>query len=145
MRFTVERKVMVSALKNISVCVGRSTLPILYNVAIEAKDGKITMTCSNLHIEFAVCIAPIEIIEDGTTSVNAKKLLSILKTLVEKGNSVVVIEHNLDVIKVADYIIDLGPNGGDRGGELVACGTPEEVAKVDASKTAIFLKKILKQ
>lgn len=79
----------------------------------------------------------------GLHSYDIKKLISILQTLVSKGNSIVVIEHNLDVIKVADYIIDLGPNGGDKGGELVACGTPEEVAKNENSKTGLFLKKIL--
>jgi excinuclease ABC subunit A len=60
------------------------------------------------------------------------------------GNTVLVIEHNLDVIKSADWIIDLGPDGGDRGGELVATGTPEAVAKVAASYTGQYLKKILK-
>lgn len=79
----------------------------------------------------------------GLHSYDIKKLISILQTLISKGNSVVVIEHNLDVIKVADYIIDLGPNGGDKGGELVACGTPEEIAKVKESKTGLFLKKML--
>lgn len=81
----------------------------------------------------------------GLHSYDIKKLIKILKTLVEKGNTVVVIEHNLDVIKVADYIIDLGPEGGDKGGKILATGTPEQVAKVEESKTAIFLRKILKQ
>ena len=81
----------------------------------------------------------------GLHSYDIKKLISIFQKLVEKNNSVVVIEHNLDVIKVADYIIDLGPNGGDRGGELIAHGTPEQVAKVADSKTALFLKKLLKK
>ena len=79
----------------------------------------------------------------GLHSYDIKKLVSILKNLVDKGNTVVVIEHNLDVIKVADYIIDLGPNGGDRGGQIVAKGTPEQVANVSNSKTGLFLKKIL--
>ena len=61
----------------------------------------------------------------------------------DNNNTVVVIEHNLDVIKVADYIIDLGPEGGDAGGEVVATGTPEEVSKVKESYTGQFLKKIL--
>ena len=81
----------------------------------------------------------------GLHSYDIKKLISIFQKLVEKNNSVVVIEHNLDVIKVADYIIDLGPNGGDRGGELIACGTPEQVAKNKDSKTAIFLKRLFKK
>ena len=76
-------------------------------------------------------------------SYDINNLVNILQKLVDKNNSVVVIEHNLDVIKVADYIIDLGPNGGDRGGEVVACGTPEQIAKSKDSKTGLFLKKML--
>ena len=68
------------------------------------------------------------------------KLLEVLEKLVETGNTVLVIEHNLDVIKTADYIIDLGPEGGDKGGEIVACGTPEEVMKNKKSHTGKFLK-----
>ena len=86
------------------------------------------------------------ILDEPTTGLHTnevKKLVNILKSLVEKGNTVVVIEHNLDVIKVADYIIDLGPAGGDKGGEIVATGTPENVAKVKESKTGFFLKKML--
>ena len=71
------------------------------------------------------------------------KLLQVLDTLVDAGNTVVVIEHNLDVIKRADHIIDLGPDGGFRGGQIVAEGTPEEVAEVEGSYTGEFLKKIL--
>ena len=74
---------------------------------------------------------------------DVKKLISILQKFVEKGNSVVVIEHNLDVIKVADYIIDLGPEGGDGGGQIVAQGNPEKVAKCETSYTGMYLKKIL--
>ena len=65
-------------------------------------------------------------------------LLIVLEKLVDQGNTVVVIEHNLDVVKTADYIIDLGPEGGDKGGEIVATGTPEEVAKVEASYTGQY-------
>ena len=79
----------------------------------------------------------------GLHSYDINNLVNILQKLVDKNNSVVVIEHNLDVIKVADYIIDLGPNGGDRGGEVVACGTPEQIAKSKDSKTGLFLKKML--
>ena len=67
----------------------------------------------------------------------------ILNRIVDNGDTVLVIEHNLDVIKVADYIIDLGPEGGSGGGNIVAIGTPEEVAKVKESYTGEFLKKIL--
>ena len=80
----------------------------------------------------------------GLHSYDINNLVNILQKLVDKNNSVVVIEHNLDVIKIADYIIDLGPNGGDRGGEVVAYGTPEQITKSKDSKTGIFLKKILK-
>ena len=72
-----------------------------------------------------------------------KKLIAILNRLVEAGNTVVVIEHNLDVIKSADYIIDLGPEGGSGGGRIVATGTPEQVAKVEKSYTGRYLKKML--
>jgi excinuclease ABC subunit A len=71
-------------------------------------------------------------------------LLGVLNKLVDKGNTVLVIEHNLEVIKTADYIIDLGPEGGDDGGRVIACGTPEEVAKTEGSYTGQFLKEILK-
>jgi excinuclease ABC subunit A len=63
--------------------------------------------------------------------------------LIERGHSLVIIEHNLDVIKCADYVIDLGPEGGNAGGELVACGTPEEVARCERSYTGRFLKEKL--
>ena len=69
-----------------------------------------------------------------------RQLLNVLNKLVEKGNSIVVIEHNLDVIKVADHVIDMGPEGGNRGGKVVAQGTPEKVAKVEESHTGQFLK-----
>jgi len=73
------------------------------------------------------------------------KLIQILQTLVERGNTVVVIEHNLDVLKCADYIIDLGPEGGAGGGTVVAKGTPEEVSKTDGSHTGYYLKRVLKK
>lgn len=79
----------------------------------------------------------------GLHSYDVSKLIDILYKLRDNGNTIVVIEHNLDVIKVADYIVDLGPEGGDGGGTVVACGTPEEVAKVKKSYTGLFLKKIL--
>ena len=71
------------------------------------------------------------------------KLIEVLNKLVVRGNSVVIIEHNLDLIKVADYIIDLGPEGGEGGGKLVAKGTPEEVANNEKSHTGKYLKKVL--
>ncbi|MBV9496266.1 MAG: excinuclease ABC subunit UvrA, partial [Acidobacteria bacterium] len=87
------------------------------------------------------------ILDEPTTGLHfddIAKLLHLMHGLVERGNTVVVIEHNLDVIKTADHIIDLGPEGGDAGGRIIASGTPEEVAKVTASPTAEFLAKVLK-
>lgn len=86
------------------------------------------------------------VLDEPTTGLHTddiKRLLAILQKIVDNKDTVVVIEHNLDVIKVADYIIDLGPEGGDEGGQIVATGTPEEVAKVKESYTGQFLKKIL--
>lgn len=80
----------------------------------------------------------------GLHSYDVDKLITILSRLREGGNTVIVIEHNLDVIKIADYVVDLGPEGGNGGGEVIACGTPEEVAMVEGSATGAFLKKILK-
>jgi excinuclease ABC subunit A len=74
---------------------------------------------------------------------DVKKLLAVLQELVAAGNTVIVIEHNLDVIKTADWIIDLGPEGGDRGGRVVAAGTPEHVAQVPDSHTGAYLKQML--
>ena len=86
------------------------------------------------------------ILDEPTTGLHIddiKKLLEILNNIVDNGDTVIVIEHNLDVIKVADYIIDLGPEGGDGGGKIVATGTPEEVAKIKKSYTGFYLKKVL--
>lgn len=86
------------------------------------------------------------ILDEPTTGLHiddVAKLIEVLQKLVDGGNTVVVIEHNLDVIKTADYVIDLGPNGGDGGGEIVAVGTPEEIANSKDSYTGIFLKKYL--
>ena len=88
----------------------------------------------------------IYILDEPTTGLHfedIRKLLEVLDRLVEGGNTIVVIEHNLDVIKTADHIIDLGPEGGDRGGEVIATGTPEEVARVTRSSTGQFLRKLL--
>ena len=88
----------------------------------------------------------IYILDEPTTGLHfhdIKKLLEVMQELVDNGNTMIVIEHNLDVIKTADHIIDLGPEGGDKGGYVVAQGTPEEVSKVAESHTGIFLKKLL--
>ena len=86
------------------------------------------------------------ILDEPTTGLHfedVKKLLEVLHELVDQGNSVVVIEHNLDVVKTADWILDIGPEGGDGGGTLVATGTPEDVAAVEASHTGHYLKDML--
>jgi len=88
------------------------------------------------------------ILDEPTTGLHfedVKKLLDVLNRLVDKGNTVIVIEHNLDVIKNADYIIDLGPEGGDDGGEIVVSGTPEEVSNCEKSYTGKYLKELLEQ
>ncbi|MGI6553995.1 MAG: ATP-binding cassette domain-containing protein, partial [Bacillota bacterium] len=88
------------------------------------------------------------ILDEPTTGLHTAdihKLLQVLQRLVENGDTVLVIEHNLDVIKTADYIIDMGPEGGDKGGRIVAAGTPEEVAAVEESYTGWFLKKVLER
>jgi excinuclease ABC subunit A len=88
------------------------------------------------------------ILDEPTTGLHfedVKKLLEVLHELVDGGNSVLVIEHNLDVIKTADWILDLGPEGGDGGGQIVAQGTPEDVAKVKASHTGRYLAEALKR
>jgi excinuclease ABC subunit A len=87
-------------------------------------------------------------LDEPTTGLHfddVKKLLAVLQRLVDAGNTVIVIEHNMDVIKNADYVIDLGPEGGDIGGRLVAAGTPEEIARVRGSHTGKYLKAALRE
>ncbi len=87
------------------------------------------------------------ILDEPTTGLHfedTKKLIEVINRLVEKGNSVIVIEHNLDVIKCCDYVIDIGPEGGDEGGQVVASGTPEDIVKIKESHTGKFLKELLK-
>ena len=88
----------------------------------------------------------IYILDEPTTGLHiadVHQLIEVLQKLVDAGNTVVVIEHNLDLIKTADYIIDLGPEGGNRGGTIVAKGTPEEICKVKKSYTGKYLKEFL--
>ena len=88
----------------------------------------------------------IYILDEPTTGLHfedIRKLLEVLDQLVSYGNTVIVIEHNLDVIKTADWIIDLGPDGGDKGGEIIAQGTPEELININNTYTGQFLKKLL--
>ena len=87
------------------------------------------------------------ILDEPTTGLHVddvNRLVEILQRLVDAGNTVIVIEHNLDMIKCADYIIDLGPEGGDKGGTLVAQGTPEKIVENDNSYTGRYLKKLLR-
>ncbi|MDH3426460.1 MAG: excinuclease ABC subunit A, partial [Acidimicrobiia bacterium] len=86
------------------------------------------------------------ILDEPTTGLHfedIRKLLGVLQRLVDSGNTVVVIEHNLDVIKTADWVIDLGPEGGEEGGRIIAQGTPEQVAAVPESYTGKFLREVL--
>ncbi|MGE5733417.1 MAG: excinuclease ABC subunit UvrA, partial [Gemmatimonas sp.] len=86
------------------------------------------------------------ILDEPTTGLHfedVRVLLDVLHRLVDRGNTVLVIEHNLDVIKTADWIIDLGPEGGNRGGMVIAAGTPEDVARVDASHTGRYLQPLV--
>ena len=86
------------------------------------------------------------ILDEPTTGLHTddvRKLIDVINRIVDNGDSVIMIEHNLDMIKVADYIVDLGPEGGDKGGYLIACGTPEEISKVENSYTGQYLKKVL--
>ena len=88
----------------------------------------------------------IYVLDEPTTGLHfedIRKLLGVLQRLVDTGNTVIVIEHNLDVIKTADWLIDLGPEGGSGGGTIIATGTPEQVAEVAESYTGQFLKKLL--
>ena len=90
----------------------------------------------------------IYILDEPTTGLHfadVHKLVEILNRIADSGNTIVVIEHNLDVIKTADYIIDMGPEGGDRGGQVVVCGTPEEVSECSDSYTGQYIKKMLKK
>src|SRR5207247_10770904 len=86
------------------------------------------------------------VLDEPTTGLHfedIRKLLKVLQHLVDKGNTVIVIEHNLDVIKTADHIIDMGPEGGHKGGTLIAAGTPEELAEAAESPTGVFVRHVL--
>ena len=88
----------------------------------------------------------IYVLDEPTTGLHfedIRKLLGVLGRLVDGGNTVIVIEHNLDVIKTADHVIDLGPDGGSRGGHIIATGTPEHIATIDTSHTGHYLRKLL--
>jgi excinuclease ABC subunit A len=108
----------------------------------EAQRVKISSELYRAHLQKTIYL-----LDEPTVGLHyedVKKLIEILTKLVDKGNTVVVIEHNLDLIKNADYVIDIGPEGGERGGKIVAKGTPEDVAKSEASYTGKYLKKVLR-
>lgn len=109
----------------------------------EAQRVKISSELYRAHLQKTIYL-----LDEPTVGLHyedVKKLIEILQRLVEKGNTVVVIEHNLDLIKSADYVIDIGPDGGSRGGKIVARGTPEDIARSEKSYTGQYLKKILKK
>ncbi len=108
----------------------------------EAQRVKISAELYRSHLQKTIYILDEPTI--GLHYEDVKKLIEILQTLVRKGNTVIVIEHNMDVIKSADYIMDIGPEGGDHGGQLIAKGTPEEVANNAKSHTGKYLRKVLK-
>jgi excinuclease ABC subunit A len=88
------------------------------------------------------------LIDEPTTGLSfydVHKLMDVIQRLVDKGNSVICIEHNLDVVRCSDWVIDLGPEGGNKGGQIVVTGTPEEVAQHETSHTGRYLKEVLKQ
>lgn len=109
----------------------------------EAQRVKISSELYRAHLQKTIYL-----LDEPTVGLHyedVKKLIEILQKLVDKGNTVVVIEHNLDLIKSADYVIDIGPDGGERGGKIIAKGTPEDIAKSEKSYTGQYLKKILKR
>lgn len=108
----------------------------------EAQRVKISSEIYRVHVQKTIYILDEPTI--GLHYDDVKKLIEILQKLVDKGNTVIVIEHNMDLIKIADYVIDIGPEGGEKGGRLVAKGTPEEVAEAKDSYTGRYLKKALK-
>ncbi len=108
----------------------------------EAQRVKISSELYRPHLQKTIYILDEPTI--GLHYEDVKKLIEILQRLVDKGNTVLVIEHNMDLIKSSDYVIDIGPEGGQGGGQIVAKGTPEEVANVEKSYTGKYLKKVLK-
>ena len=136
----------------------RTKIQALYDVGLEyIKLGQPSTTLSGgeaQRVKLATELSrkatgrTIYVLDEPTTGLHTadvRKLLTVLDRLVDGGNTVIVIEHNLDVIKCADYIVDLGPEGGDKGGSIICVGTPEEVAAIKESYTGQFLKKVLKQ
>jgi excinuclease ABC subunit A len=136
----------------------RRKLETLYSVGLDyVKLGQSALTLSggeaqrvklSLELSKRSTGKTLYILDEPTTGLHfadVKKLIEVIQLLVDKGNTVVLIEHNLDVIKQADYIIDLGPEGGNKGGQVVVCGTPEEVAACPGSYTGMYLKDAFKE
>ena len=139
-RIFVELKNRVGYL--IDVGLGYLTLSRMSNTLSGGESQRINLATSL----GSSLVGSMYILDEPTTGLHfadVAKLIEILQRLTDGGNTVVVIEHNLDIIKSADYIIDLGPESGDRGGEIVATGTPKEIARVKNSYTGQYLKKIL--
>jgi excinuclease ABC subunit A len=109
----------------------------------EAQRVKVSSELYRPHIQKTIYILDEPSI--GLHYEDVKKLIEIVQKLVDKGNTVVVIEHNMDIIKSADYVIDIGPEGGDKGGKIVSKGTPEDVAMNEKSYTGKYLKKVLRK
>lgn len=109
----------------------------------EAQRVKISAELYRAHLQKTIYL-----LDEPTVGLHyedVRKLIEILQHLVEKGNTVVVIEHNLDLIKCSDYVIDIGPEGGHKGGKIVAKGTPEDIARNEKSFTGKYLKRVLKK
>src|ERR1044072_794297 len=125
----------------------RRRLQTLHDVGLDyIKLGQPATTLSGGEAQRVKLAKALSIPDDPTTGLHfadIEKLLEVLQRLVDAGNTVLVIEHNLDVIKQADWIVDLGPEGGEAGGEVIATGTPEDVAAVERSATGQFLRAIL--
>jgi len=109
----------------------------------EAQRVKISSELYRAHLQKTIYILDEPTI--GLHYEDVKKLIEILQKLVDKGNTVVVIEHNLDIIKCTDYVIDIGPEGGHKGGDVIAKGTPEQIANNEKSYTGHYLKKMLRK
>ena len=124
-----------------AIYLGSAPMPTAANRSLEDRRVKLARELSKKGTGRTIYI-----LDEPTTGLHAddiRKLLNVLGKLVDSGNTVIVIEHNLDVIKYADYILDLGPEGGDRGGEIIGAGTPEQIAENKRSYTGHYLKKVL--
>ena len=121
---------------------------VLKGIDFEAKSGEFIAIMGRSGAGKSTFLYQMSLLDEPTTGLHfhdVKKLLEVLNRLVDKGNSIVVIEHNLDVIKTADWIVDLGPEGGERGGRILCEGTPESISKSKLGFTAKFLAQALQQ